>query len=263
MARWLRERGSTGSLQQLRAAAYLALLTGRPVADLAPESSLGAPAVDHDSPLARAAAPAVSGTVNLTLPLSALAGLTDRAGEAAGYGPLDATTCRDIAARLADSPITKWCLTVVSDDGSHTLAHACAARGPRGPGPPPIGAGALAWAAGLVGRLNWLERGTCSHRRQESQYRPSARLAHLIKIRQPRCGFPGCGRPASDADLDHTIPYHRGGRTCECGLAPLSRHHHHTKQAPGWRLDQPEPGVMIWTTPSGRRYRTTGEPSPV
>jgi len=24
----------------------------------------------------------------------------------------------------------------------------------------------------------------------------------------------------------------------------------------GWHLDQPEPGTMIWTTPSGRTYTT-------
>jgi hypothetical protein len=30
------------------------------------------------------------------------------------------------------------------------------------------------------------------------------------------------------------------------------------KQAPGWKLEQAEPGVMIWTTPSGRTYTTTG-----
>jgi hypothetical protein len=36
----------------------------------------------------------------------------------------------------------------------------------------------------------------------------------------------------------------------------LCRKHHQAKQAQGWRLDQPEPGIMIWTTPSGRRYTT-------
>jgi len=30
--------------------------------------------------------------------------------------------------------------------------------------------------------------------------------------------------------------------------------HHRAKQAPGWHLAQPEPGVLIWTTPSGRTY---------
>jgi hypothetical protein len=34
------------------------------------------------------------------------------------------------------------------------------------------------------------------------------------------------------------------------------------KQAPGWHLTQPEPGVLVWTTPSGRTYTTAAEPYP-
>jgi hypothetical protein len=40
-------------------------------------------------------------------------------------------------------------------------------------------------------------------------------------------------------------------------LAPLCRHHHRAKQAQGWQLKQPEPGLLIWHTPSGRSYTTT------
>jgi hypothetical protein len=40
-------------------------------------------------------------------------------------------------------------------------------------------------------------------------------------------------------------------------LAPLCRHHHRSKQAEGWRLEQPKPGVLVWRTPAGRRYITT------
>ena len=40
-------------------------------------------------------------------------------------------------------------------------------------------------------------------------------------------------------------------------MAPPCRRHHRVKQAPGWKLNQPEPGVMSWTTPSGRSYTTT------
>ena len=47
------------------------------------------------------------------------------------------------------------------------------------------------------------------------------------------------------------------GRTCECNLAPLCRHHHRCKQAEGWWLEQPEPGVLVWHTPAGRTYTTT------
>jgi hypothetical protein len=64
------------------------------------------------------------------------------------------------------------------------------------------------------------------------------------------------GDPATRCDLDHTIPHHLGGRTCECGLAPLCRRHHQAKQAPGWALTQNQPGDMTWTTPGRRRYTT-------
>ena len=32
--------------------------------------------------------------------------------------------------------------------------------------------------------------------------------------------------------------------------------HHHAKHAPGWNLQQPQSGIMRWTTPSGRTYTT-------
>jgi hypothetical protein len=111
-----------------------------------------------------------------------------------------------------------------------------------------------AWAAGL--ELQWLESGVCTHRRESAGYRPSPSLQHLIRVRQQMCAFPGCGRPARRCDLDHTVPYEAGGRTCECNLAPLCRRHHQCKQARGWTLEQPRPGIMIWTTPSGRSYTT-------
>ena len=62
--------------------------------------------------------------------------------------------------------------------------------------------------------------------------------------------------PAIRCDEDHTLPYDQGGRTCECNLALLCRRHHRAKQARGWQLTQPEPGTMLWITPSGRGYAT-------
>ncbi|MHB1433296.1 MAG: HNH endonuclease, partial [Streptosporangiaceae bacterium] len=61
---------------------------------------------------------------------------------------------------------------------------------------------------------------------------------------------------ARACDDDHTVPFEDGGRTCECNLAPLCRRHHQAKQAVGWHLDQPQPGVLVWTMPSGRTYTT-------
>ena len=41
------------------------------------------------------------------------------------------------------------------------------------------------------------------------------------------------------------------------GTGPLCRHHHRCKKAEGWQLTEPEPGSLVWHTPSGRRYATT------
>jgi hypothetical protein len=99
-------------------------------------------------------------------------------------------------------------------------------------------------------------RGRCDHTQAESEYRPSRALAHLIKVHNTRCTAPGCGQPAARCDLDHTLAWDQGGMTCECDLSPLCRHHHRAKQAQGWRLEQPEPGVLQWRTPARRTYTT-------
>jgi hypothetical protein len=101
--------------------------------------------------------------------------------------------------------------------------------------------------------------GTCEHRNEEPGYKPSRLLRHLIEARTPRCTAPGCRRPAAQCDQDHTIPYEAGGRSCECNLGPLCRRHHRCKQAHGWTLEQPEPGIFVWTTPARRRYTTSPE----
>jgi hypothetical protein len=196
--------------------------------------------------------PAVTGTIHLTMPVSAFAG-GGLPGEVAGHGPIDAALSRDLAAMLAASAATRWCLTVTGPDG-RAVGHACARRGPE------HGQPVIQWAAGLRDKLKLLEAGICGHRRQAAGYAPPGSLAHLIKVRQRTCAAPGCRRPASRCDLDHTVPYHRRGITCECNLAPLCRRHHRAKQAPGWHLWQPEPGRMTWRLPSGRVYETTGDP---
>jgi hypothetical protein len=236
--------------------------------------------------------PRGKGAVNLTVPLATWLGLSDELGHAVGVGPLDATDSRDLADMLATRADTRWCLTF-TDSAGHPVIHGCARTGPpprrrRAPpttGPPttgpPLGipstTGSLPVIRPTTGTpsaaspgtppprargdtwtftLTWLGGGDCDHARETAAYRPTPTLRHLVKTRQPTCTFPGCARPGSYADLDHTVPFDRGGRTCLCNLAPLCRKHHKAKQTPGWRLDQPQPGVMIWTTPSGRTYTT-------
>ena len=95
---------------------------------------------------------------------------------------------------------------------------------------------------------------SCDHVTETAAYRPTPWLRHLMEVRHATCTYPGCRRPAARCDADHTVAYHRGGRTCLCNLAPLCRRHHAAKQASGWYLEQASPGVMAWTTPASRRY---------
>jgi len=262
-AEWLRGRGAPGTLAELRAAAFLARLSGRDLATLLPPSPAECPSAGgSDGPGRstgaglRGGPPSGGGSVHLTMPLAALAGLSESPAEVAGYGPVTASDGRDLAGWLRGDAATRWCLTVTGPDGT-ALAHACARRGPAATQP------VIRWAADVRSRLQPLERRTCGHSRASAVYVPPPRLRHLVMVRQRRCSFPGCRRAAARCDLDHTIPYDQGGRTCECNLAPLCRGHHRAKQAPGWHLAQGQPGEMTWRLPSGRTRTTTGDPYPV
>jgi len=80
-------------------------------------------------------------------------------------------------------------------------------------------------------------------------YTPGAVLDAHVTTRDHTCRFPGCTRPATGCDLDHTVP-HPDGPTNEDNLGALCRHHHRAKHA-GYHLEQTRPGHFTWTTPSG------------
>jgi hypothetical protein len=258
-ARALRDAGVPGTWEELKVRATLDLLQerdSRPSAGGPPASS-GRAGVDTDGP-------SIGAQVTITVPATALSGDTGPGGEVDGFGIFDHADTRDLVAAAAAHPATRWCLTTLNPDGT-AAAHACAVGArPWGPGHDPPGPwppGSLT-IRGLQDILNIktltpVIRGPCPHVHAEDRYRPSRKLQHLVKARNTTCTARGCGRRAARCDLDHTEPHHHGGRTCECNLAPLCRHHHRCKQAEGWRLEQPEPGVLVWHTPAGRTYTTT------
>jgi hypothetical protein len=295
LAQALKAAGITSTLDELRARAYLHLLSGQSAATLlaasqAPATSGGpgtpaggvpasAPA-GGPGPDGVPASPGLRGTVNLTMPLSAWLGWTQAPGDIPGFGPVDAEDSRALAGLLA-RPGNRWCVTL-TDPAGHPVAHACARHGPpglpaaappRSPRPAPLtptpgqraspaaspAAGPATpvpgWLRGLT--FTTLQTGDCTHPRESRGYRPSPSLRHLIQIRNPACTGPGCRRPATRCDLDHVTPYHHGGRTCECNLHPACRHDHHTKQAPGWTVTCHQPGTLTWTTPGHRSHTTT------
>jgi hypothetical protein len=250
-ARWLRQHGTPGSHDQLRAAAYLARLTSQPLTTLLPPpataspgaqttagfgtpasagNGTGTPANANTGGQAHASAnsdstgtPAsaggqassggLGGSVHLTMPATTWLGLTNTPGDIPGLGPVDAGTSRDLATTLTASAGTRWCITL-TDPGGRAIAHGCARAGPG----PPATQDQRSWLAQVT--ITPIAAGTCAHQHQSAGYQPSPTLRHLVKTRSPRCGFPGCRRPARRCDDDHTIPHHLGGRTCECNLYP-------------------------------------------
>jgi hypothetical protein len=155
-AHQLRKAGLEGSMDELRARAYLDLLLGQdsrpqpggdagpavpddtgPSADGAGASSpggsgLGGPRVPGPGDPGTGIVPAGFATRGtLTVPLVTLAGLADRPGELGGTGPVDPWLARDLATAAAANPKTTWCVTVTDEQG-HAVGHGCARPEPRG-----------------------------------------------------------------------------------------------------------------------------------
>ena len=83
-----------------------------------------------------------------------------------------------------------------------------------------------------------------------------AGLKRWLQARDATCRFPGCGVAAQNSEIDHTLPWADGGPTSQENLAHLCRKHHRFKTVGLWNARQPEPGVVEWTSPMGRTYRT-------
>ncbi|MBY6351730.1 HNH endonuclease signature motif containing protein [Rhodococcoides corynebacterioides] len=94
-------------------------------------------------------------------------------------------------------------------------------------------------------------------------YRPSAALDAYVRARDQFCTWPGCNKPAWDADLDHITEYdhthpEQGGRTDAAGLGAKCRFHHLLKTFGDFVDDQyPDPNnpsrlIRTITIPGGR-----------
>ncbi|MCQ1996446.1 HNH endonuclease signature motif containing protein [Arthrobacter sp. zg-Y1171] len=82
-----------------------------------------------------------------------------------------------------------------------------------------------------------------------------AGLRRWLRARDGTCRFPGCRVSTANADIDHTIDWARGGPTDHGNLEHLCRRHHRFKTLGYWKACQPIPGVIEWTSPTGRVYR--------
>jgi hypothetical protein len=69
----------------------------------------------------------------------------------------------------------------------------------------------------------------------EPGYTPSQALADFVRCRDLTCRFPGCDKPATGCDLDHTIPHSNGGATHASKVRLLCRFWHHTDETAWWK----------------------------
>ncbi|PPG51692.1 HNH endonuclease [Rathayibacter sp. AY2B3] len=85
---------------------------------------------------------------------------------------------------------------------------------------------------------------------------PPPRMRLLVRLRDQTCRFPGCTRPASSTETDHSVEWRNGGETAPENLASLCVAHHHVRHGDRWTYLLHPDGTADWTTPTGRRVTT-------
>jgi hypothetical protein len=120
----LRDAGLPGSLEELRARAYLDTLLGQ---DSTPSDTTTPTSVSAEQP--PSGQRRLAARLNLTISLTTLLGLANEPGNLAGFGPLDPSLARELAALAANHPASRSCLTITDGDG-RPLGHGCGPRSP-------------------------------------------------------------------------------------------------------------------------------------
>jgi hypothetical protein len=90
------------------------------------------------------------------------------------------------------------------------------------------------------------------------RYKVPKDLRRFLEIRDLTCRFPGCSIAATRSDMDHIVDWQFNGETRDINLASECPGHHTLKGNTAWTVTQAADGsgVLTWTTPSGRSYRT-------
>ncbi len=90
----------------------------------------------------------------------------------------------------------------------------------------------------------------------KTQHKNTTAMKKWLRVRDETCRFPGCSRPAVTSDIDHTHDWADGGTTDCDNLAHLCEPHHRLKHLTHWRVTQQPGGILLWTSPGKRSYRT-------
>jgi hypothetical protein len=88
----------------------------------------------------------------------------------------------------------------------------------------------------------------------QAVYRPPQLLRDYLIARDRTCRFPGCSVGAESTDIDHGVPYEKGGSTSSCTCHHLCRRHHRLKTVGGWKVLCHGDGAVTWIAPTGQRF---------
>ncbi|MCW2527414.1 MAG: hypothetical protein JWM76_2274, partial [Pseudonocardiales bacterium] len=82
----------------------------------------------------------------------------------------------------------------------------------------------------------------------------TANQRKFLLLRDQTCRTPWCDAPIRHAD--HITPADDGGETSIANGQGLCQACNHAKQAPGWRQEVDDQGIVTTTTPTGHRYQS-------
>jgi hypothetical protein len=92
-------------------------------------------------------------------------------------------------------------------------------------------------------------------------YTPTAAQRRFLLARDKTCRVPGCETKAKHCDIDHVVPYSRGGPTDVTNLWPVCEGHHTMKHHAPWGFEQLAHGGTRIHSPAGYDY--TYGPTPI
>jgi len=118
------------------------------------------------------------------------------------------------------------------------------------------------WAVDQAGQIQDTDPASPGRGLVTSAYTPTPRIARHVSVRDQCCIFPGCRRPAGQAQIDHRTPW-PAGKTTAANLQILCKRHHDAKHAT-WRVTRTSNRTYRWTSPTRHtyHYRPPDHPTP-
>jgi hypothetical protein len=80
------------------------------------------------------------------------------------------------------------------------------------------------------------------------------RHRQAVHLMTPADTFPYASNLSRRMQVDHTVPWERGGPSGVGNYGPMTTRHHRIKTHGGWSVQQPFPGIYVWRDPSGGFY---------